>query len=161
MAKTFLIAIIAIVAVMAALVFVPGFNSQPASNQGQMSIEYTRQQFAKTEAGLAATSDEMLTIESDGSATYIKTGGQPERFTVGSEDMKRLKDLVLESGFMQIPATDYPAQEGSTNFAKYTLDVQAGGDSKTITWARPGAGEVPFLVNEAGTRLDAIIEQRS
>ena len=150
MAKAFLIAIIAIVAVMAALAFLPGFNSQPASNQAQVSIDYTRQ--------TAATS-EMLAIENDGSATYTKTGGQPERFTVGSEDMKRLKDLVLESGFMQIPAANYPAQEGATNFTRYTLGVKAGDESKTITWARPGA-EIPFLVNEVGTRLDAIIESR-
>jgi hypothetical protein len=160
MAKTFLIAIIAIVAVMAALVLLPGFNSQPASNQAQVSVQYTRQQFEKTDSGLASTNDEVLTIENDGSATYVKTGGQPDRFTIGGEDMKLLKDLILESGFMQIPETNYPAQADAANITTYTLKVQAGDDSKTITWARPGA-DVPFLINEAGTRLDAIIEQRN
>lgn len=160
MAKTFLIAIIAIVAAMAVLVLLPGFNSQPASNQAQVSIEYTKRQFERTDAVLAATGDEVLTIGNDGSATYVKTGGQPERFTVGSEDMKRLKDLVLESGFMQIPAINYPAQGDAANITTYTLKVQAGGDSKTMIWSRPGA-EIPFLVNEVGLRLDAIIEQRS
>jgi hypothetical protein len=125
-----------------------------------LSLEYSRQKFVRTEAGLTAASDEVLAIENGGSATYIKTGEQLEKFTVRSEDMKRLKDLILASGFMQIPKTDYPVQEGVANFTKYMLKVQAGNDAKTITWARPTAGgEIPFLINEAGTRLDTIIER--
>jgi hypothetical protein len=165
MAKTFLAVIAAVVAVMAALILVPGLNNQSVSNQTQLSLEYSRQHLVKTDTGFAIASAESLAIGNDGSATYTKTGEQPKKFTVSSEEMKRLKDLVLESGFMQIPKTDYPAQEGLANFTKYTVKVSAGDKTKTISWANLeayGSGGIPpSIITNTGERLDDIISSHA
>lgn len=169
MVNKFLIAIAAVVAVMAALVLAPGFNSnrqQSATTDQtqQVSLEYSRQQLARTESGsLAAAAAEVLTVENDGSATYTKVGGQLDgrKFTVSEEEMKQLRARIFGTGFMQIPETDYSQQEGLANFTKYTLKLQDGGDLKTISWVNPGAhaGTIPPIITKVGELLDSIISR--
>lgn len=179
MLAKFPIAIAAIVAVMFVLVLVPGFSNNrqgqqqqqgvtPAASPQEISLEYSRQHLTRTEAGsLAAASAELLTIENDGTVTYRKIGEQDDdggerRFTLGEEEVKRLKGLILETGFMQIPKTQYQQKEGLDSFTKYTLKVRAGGESKTISWVDPDSYDgtvIPPIITNIGSQMDMIISK--
>jgi hypothetical protein len=163
MATKFLIVIAAVVAAMAALVLLPSFNSKPATDQTQMSLEYSRQHLSRIENGqFAATSAEMLTIGNDGSAKYSKLVGAPDEktFRISSDDMKRLKDLILETGFMQIPDANYQQRQGLASVTQYTLKVSAGGSTKTINWVDPNSNDsVPSIIGNVGAQLDDIISR--
>jgi type II secretory pathway pseudopilin PulG len=165
MVNKFLIAIVGIVAAMAALVLVPSFNSSPEQQQ-DLSIEYRRQNLTGIEDGqLIATSAEDFVIRIDRSAVYRNLTGAPDvkQFMVSSEEMSRLKGLILSTGFMQVPGADYPQKEGLGNLTKYTLKLASGSNSKTITWVNIEASEtsVPSIVTNIGAQLDTIIERRA
>jgi len=162
MAKKFLIAIAAVVAVMAALVLLPSFSSAPATGKA-LSLEYSRQNLTRMENGqFVAASAEVLTIENNGSAKYGKLVGPPaeKEFKINSDDMKRLKDLILETGFMQIPDANYPQKEGLDNVTKYSLKVDADGSTKTINWVDPDSNDnVPSIIGNIGIQLDGVISK--
>jgi hypothetical protein len=145
MAKKFLIVVAAIVAVMAALALLPGIFSQAEA----FNLEYRRDHIYRVEGGGYNTIDQgILNIRQDGSATYVVLNGlgvqlEERQFTVRGDEMKVLKELFLNTGFMQIQ-----------------LDVHAGEESQSFRWVNPeaGFGNIPSIVINAGTRLDAIIE---
>lgn len=165
MAKKFLIAIAGVVAIMAALILLPGVSRQG----GNVTIEYHRDTVIRMESGLYDVGErQTLTINNDGSAKYVGPGSQGEpqverRFSVGSEEMKVLRELFLNTGFMQIPTTNYEERSGLANFTRYELTVLSGDDSQSIRWVNPEASNtsVPSIVINAGSRLDAIIERHS
>jgi hypothetical protein len=164
MVNKFLIAIIAIVAVMAGLIAVPRLGGQPAELQQDLSIEYSRQNLTRIEDGrLVAASAEDLTIINDRSALYRDiTGATGEKtFTISVEEMNSLKGLIIETGFMQVDSASYPEKKGLANLTRYTVELTSGGDSKTISWANMEASEtaVPSIVRNIGAQLDAIIER--
>lgn len=159
MVNKFLIAIAGVVAVMAALVLAPSF-----SPSDQLEISYVVMHIVRNEAGALeeTTSREILAIKNDGSATYT-VGSDERRFSLTSEEVKRLRALILETGFMRIPAADYEQKEGLGNFTRYALTVEAGDDSKNFTWVNPEAqgGAIPPIITNIGAQLDAIIERRA
>ena len=145
MVNKFLIAIVAIIAVMAALVVMPGIGSQPT--QPELNIEYSRQNLTRLEDGrLVAASAEDLVIGNDRYAVYRNLTGPPDekRFTISNEEMNGLKGLILTTGFMQVPGTDYPQKDGIVNLTKYTLKLESGSNSKTISWVNQGSSESRF-----------------
>ena len=85
------------------------------------------------------------------------------RFSVSSEEMKVLRELFLNTGFMQIPTTNYEERSGLANFTRYELSVLSGEDSQLIHWVNPEAsnGSIPSIIINAGSRLDAMIERNS
>lgn len=160
MVNKFLIAIIAVVAVMAALVFLPGVGKQDP----QFELDYTISHMTRTEAGLPdLTAREVLSIENDGSALHYTVNGTTveRKFSLSGEEMKMIRALVLETGFMEIPVTNYPENDGLANFTRYRIEVQAGGDSQVITWVNAHAhnGTVPSLITNIGSQLDAVIKR--
>ena len=162
MVNKFLIAIVVIIAVMVALVVMPGIGSQP-TQQPELKIEYNRQNLTRLEDGrLVAASAEDLVIGNDRHAVYRNLTGPPDekRFTISNEEMNGLKGLILTTGFMQVPGTDYPQKDGIVNLTKYTLKLESGSNSKTISWVNQGASEVsvPSIVRNIGTQLDAVIK---
>lgn len=164
MVNKFLVAIAAIVAVMVALVAVPRIGSQPADLQQDLSIEYSRQNLTQIEDGrLVAASAEDLIIRNDRTATYRNLTGPPDEkgFTISSVEMNRLKGVILTTGFIQVEDADYPQKDGLANLTKYTLKLESGDNSKTISWVNLEASEaaVPSIVRNIGEQLDAIIER--
>lgn len=160
MAKKFLIAVAGIVAVMAALVILPGVSRQ----SGTVSIEYRRDAVSMTDTGLyEIQSRETLRIGNDGSAKYYRPNGQVLEFTVASEELKVLRELFLSTGFMQIPSRDYAEKTGVANFTRYDLSIKSEDGDQSIRWVNPEAsGEsIPSVIINAGSRLDAIIERKS
>ena len=175
MVAKFPVVIAAVVAVMVALILLPSFNNNNKSTtsadaQAQLKLQYDRQQLSRREpnAVLGATSADMLTIENDGSAKYRKLVGAPNEktFTITSDEMRQLKGLILDTGFMTIPATDYTQKEGLANVTKYTIKVNAnsrssGNNEKTINWVDPDSynGTIPPIIINVGSTLDSIISK--
>jgi CHASE1-domain containing sensor protein len=163
MAKKFLAVAAGVVAVMAALVLLHGLFTQGES----FTLEYRQSNFSQSEGGrYTAVEDEILNIRQDGSATYSLLNSQgvqitERQFSVSSDEMKVLRELFLNTGFMQIPDSEYGERQGLSNFTRYRLDIQSGDDSKSFLWVNPEAsfGNIPSIIINAGTRLDAIIER--
>ena len=166
MANKFLIIIFSIIAVMAALVFMPGIRSEPSELQQDLGIEYGRQNLTRLEDGrYVAASAEDLVIRNNRYATYrnLTHGLKTEQFTISGEELNGLKGLVISTGFMQVRGEDYPHSEGHANVTRYTLKLNSGGSSKTVTWFNLEASQVavPAIVRNIGGQLDDIIERHT
>ncbi len=149
-----------IITVMVVLIALPNLNRQ--SNTDQVSdfrIEYSKQRLVRSETGLAASSAEILTIDSRGLATHSAGQSDEKQLQLSSEEFGRLKGLILETGFMQIPRTDYLQKEGLSEFTKYTLKVTAEGSQKTINWVDAASyeGTIPPIISNVGLQLDGVI----
>ncbi len=158
-----------IVIVMAVLIAFPNVSQQPAARD--ITIDYTRQHMTKAEAekGLLVTTQlETLTIDKDGSATYTKTDPReknpaaPQQFSLSRDEFAKIKSLVLDTGFMDIPKTDYVQSQNASNFVSYTLSIKTQETQKTINWVEPSAynGTIPPIITNVGTQLDGIIASK-
>jgi hypothetical protein len=161
--------IAAIVIVMAVLIAIPNISQQPAAKD--ITIDYTRQHMRKTDAGkgLIVTSQvETLSIDKDGSATYKKTDSTqknsaiPQQFSLNRDDFTKIKSLVLDTGFMDIPKTDYVPSQNASQFVSYTLSIKTQESQRTINWVEPDAynGTIPPLITNIGTQLDGVIASK-
>ncbi|MGI0020128.1 MAG: hypothetical protein ACREAY_06635 [Nitrososphaera sp.] len=161
----FALVIIGIVAAMAVLIALPSATQQPVA--GDLEIDYSKQRLSKIGNDFVATKVELLSISNDGSATYSETDPRlkilpvEERFTVSGDDYRKLRDLILETGFIEIPRTDYLEVAGGIDeYTKYRLTVRSGDSQKTFNWVDAYEGTVPYLIETAGSSLDAIAEHR-
>jgi hypothetical protein len=195
MVAKFLFAIAAIIAVMVALILLTVFSNGNNNNdksstidQTQINIQYSRQKLVGTNPRTSAsTNADVLTIENDGSAKYRNPEhtSTEKTFLVSSEDVRQLKDLILGSGFLNIPSVDYKPREGIATAEKYTLEVNVhvndnnsknnNDTSKTYSWDNPESYEVgtnntttttiitsphpPSILTNIGARLDNIISK--
>ena len=161
----FALAIIGIVAVMAILIALPNITNQqqqqPAA--GSIEIEYGRQQLTKIGDDFVATKAELLRISNDRAATYSETDPRlkimpvEERFTVSGNDYNKIRDLILDTGFMEIPRTDYlQVANGADEYTRHTLTVRTGDSQKTFNWVEPNEDTVPPIVTNAGARIAAL-----
>jgi hypothetical protein len=138
---------------------------QPATSN--LEIEYTKQRLTKIGDDFVVTKTELLRISKDRAATYSTTDLRldiqtiEDGFIVISEYYNKLKGLILETGFVEIPRTDYlQVAEGVDAYTRYMLTIRTGDSQKTFNWVDAYDGTVPYLIETAGTELDAIIERR-
>ncbi len=168
MVARFPIVIAGVAATMVALILLPGLNAgnDEPSDQSQLNIQYSKQNLTRNQAGsLVASSAELLVVRNDGTATYTRiVGSQTEErsFTLGGEDMKRLRALILGTGFTSIPEADYLQKPGLANITKYTLKIQTDDlKTKTMSWVDPEFhdGPIPPIIINAGSLLDSIVSR--
>jgi hypothetical protein len=159
LARKFVFVLAGVVAVMAALIALPNLSRQPP--QETLSIEYSRQHVTMIDQRLVTQSAELLSINEDGSATHTSIGGQERRVSLSSEELGRIRALILETGFTQIPVTNYPQSDDADDFTRYTLRVRTDDGQKTFNWVDPEAhnGIVPPIILNIGTHLDAVIDR--
>lgn len=165
MVNKFVFVIAGIVVVMAVLIALPNVM-QPAQD---ITIKYDRQNVTRTDGTFVATYIESLTIARDGSATYsgydprLQSIPQEERFTLSNEEFGRIKALVLETGFMDIPTADYLQSDDAGEFTKYALVITTADGQKTFNWVNPEAheGTIPPIVLNVGAQLDQIASRRA
>jgi len=157
MVSKFVIAIIVGIAIMIALVLFPGFDQTP--DRTRLDLEYSKQLLTRSANGsLFAMNAQLLVIRDDGSATYTNITGsdiKEKDFTVGGEELNSLRGLILETGFMQIPANELPQQEGLGNFTKYTIKAKTDTDERTISWIN----DAPALIIAIRDPLEGIISE--
>ena len=164
MVSKFVIAIFAVIAVMIALLLFPGFdNDQLPEERSRLDLEYSKQLLIRSGNGsLVASNAQLLVIRNDGTATYTNITGsniEEKAFTIGSEELKSLWGLILETGFMQIPVSELPLQEGLASFTKYTIKAQTDTDANTISWTESESSEetAPALIVNIQDQLEDII----
>jgi len=176
---------------MAVLVFVPGIsNSKSGPNNNQnigsdgsqlqlLSIDYGRQNVSTFESNKTTLVDtEQLSISNDGSAKYVRSAsksgsGDTRQFTVSSDELSRLRSLITETGFMQIPSANYSQSNSMSNLNRYSLSITTssrqatdvggfpspGENPKTFEWTDPSSTTVtvPPIIRNIGTQLDQLI----
>jgi hypothetical protein len=159
LARKFVLALAGIVTVMAVLIALPNISRQPA--QETLGIEYSRQHVTRTEQGFVTQSADLLSISADGIATYTPIGGQERRISLSNEELGRIRGLILETGFTQIPVTNYPQSQDADDFTRYTLRVSTDDGQKTFNWVSPEAhnGIIPPIILNVGAQLDAVIDR--
>lgn len=157
MVNKFAIIIAGIVAAMGIIIALPNINTDQA---GDFKLEYSKQELSRTESGvLGAVSVELLSIDKNGLASYSKDQSAEKQLQLSKEETGRIKGLILETGFLEIPKTDYLQKDGVTEFTKYTVKITAEGRQKTINWVNESAHEgiIPPIISNLGLQLDSAI----
>ncbi len=165
MVNKFVFVIAGIVAVMAVLIALPNLT-QPAQ---EITIKYDKQNVTRTSDASVVTYAESLTIDRNGAATYtgydprVRSVPQEQRFTLSNEEFGGIKGLILETGFMDIPVTEYQPSADADEFTQYSFVATTADGQKTFSWVNPEAhdGTVPPILLNVGTQLDQIISRRA
>lgn len=134
-----------------------------------MRIEFTKEDVKRVSYGvterLGALESRKLIIDEKGQAFYDVTiegeKGFQTRFQVNSQDLKRLKALVTDTGFMQIPKSEFAVKDNAREFTRYTLNINMNNQAKIVRWADEEASEefVPPLVTRISDTLTEIVDK--
>ena len=133
----------------------------------RIDIEYTKHQLKKISYGITervgAQKTEILTIKNDGQAKYsVSEGGyiQPDvRSKLDEAKLNKIRALIKETGFMEIPPESFAIRENVTEYQKSNVKVTLNGRVNQIHWPEQDAtdGFVPPIVTMVESELDQII----
>lgn len=172
MVKKMMFALGAIPVIVALLISVPLLtkNEIPitaANSLDRLDIEYTKHQLKKINYGVTertgAQKTEILTIKNDGELKYSVTELgylQPDiRSQLDEKKLNKIKALIKETGFMQIPSESFPILENATEYQKSNVKITLNGRSQEIHWPEQNAtdGFIPPIITMVETELDQII----
>ena len=147
----------------------PEVPSVAVNSQDVMTLEYTKEHLKKISFGLTqsigADTAEVLTIQNDGSAVYSLTENgysNPDvKYQLSSDELKRLKAVIKETGFMDIPDTNYLAKPDLNEYEKYGLQVTLNGNTVNFQWPDHNSSQefVPPIMTQVQSNLDGIIAE--
>ena len=112
---------------------------------------------------VGAIRSETLIIDEKGQAFYdLRVEGEmgfQTRFQLSSQDIRRLEGLIKDTGFMQIPKSEFAKSEVN-EFTRYTLEINQGNQVKTVQWTNESASKdfVPPLLTMMSDAFINIIE---
>lgn len=167
-----MLALGAIPVVIALLISVPLLtkNEIPisaANSFDKLDIEYTKHQLRTVEYGVTertgAEKTEILLIKNDGELKYSVTELgylQPDiRSQLDEKKLNKIKALIKETGFMEIPVDSFPILEDVKEFQKSNVKITLNGRNQEIHWPEQNAtsGFIPPIITMVETELDAII----
>ncbi|MEK6834535.1 MAG: hypothetical protein AABY31_03530 [Thermoproteota archaeon] len=174
MARPILLLIGAIPVVMALLIAIPQLTKPEipvtaADSNDVISIEYSVQHLKKVQFGITdtigATRTELLSIQNDGNAIYsVTVNGKPEpdiKNTLEKDTVKKLKALIKETGFMQIPKSPFTVKNDMSEYDKFGIKVTLNGITNSIQWPEQNATSefIPPLITHVKDELDGIISE--
>jgi hypothetical protein len=168
-----IIIILGAIPVLAALFIVvpqllrPEIPSVAVNPEDVITLEYNKEHLKKISFGLTqslgADTAEVLTIRNDGSAVYSLTkngNSEPDvKYKLASDELKQLKALVKETGFMNIPDTNYPVKPDLDEYEKYGLELTLNGKTVNFQWPDQNSSQqfVPPIITQVQSSLDGII----
>ena len=167
-----MLALGAIPVVIALLISVPLLtkNEIPisaANSFDKLDIEYTKHQLRTVEYGVTertgAEKTEILLIKNDGELKYSVTELgylQPDiRSQLDEKKLNKIKALIKETGFMEIPVDSFPILEDVNEFQKSNVKITLNGRNQEIHWPEQNAtsGFIPPIITMVEAELDAII----
>ena len=171
--KKTLIAAATIPIIIALVIAIPKMSpgdQTTTSTSAQMRIQFVKEDMRRVSFGVTETvgaqKSETLIINNDGNAFYNVDvegeKGSQTRFQVDAKEVKRIKALVAETGFMQIPKEQFDVMDNATEFTRYTLTVSLDGSTKTVQWVDETASEdfVPALLTMLRDTLLGTIKDR-
>ncbi|MCA9813365.1 MAG: hypothetical protein KC483_10985 [Nitrosarchaeum sp.] len=145
---------------------IPFSASTPAD---RLEIEYTKHQLKKISYGvterIGAQKTEILVVKNDGEIRYSLTeGGYPNpdiKSKLDSEQLKKIKALIKETGFITIPAESFPIMDNVTEYQKSSVKVTLNGRVNQIFWPEQSATSkfIPPIITMVESQLDEIVEQ--
>lgn len=171
-----IIALGAIPIIVALLISVPLItkNEIPisaANSFDRLDIEYTKHQLKKIDYGvterIGAQKTEILLIKNDGETKYSVTEQgylQPDiRSNLDEKKLNKIKALIKETGFMQIPSESFPILENATEYQKSNVKITLNGRNQEIHWPEQNAtdGFIPPIITMVEAELDQIISELS
>jgi len=174
MVKKIYLAMGAIPVIVALLISVPLLtkNEIPISAANfldRIDIEYTKHQLKKIDYGVTervgAQKTEILLIKNDGEAKYSVTEQgylQPDiRTNLDEKQLNKIRALIKETGFMQIPSESFPILENATEYQKSNVKITLNGHPQEIHWPEQNAtsGFIPPIITMVEDELDWIISQ--
>ncbi|MFQ5940170.1 MAG: hypothetical protein ACE5KA_00515 [Nitrososphaerales archaeon] len=147
-------------------------GDQPSStNASLLRIEFIKEDMKRvshvvTERAGALRSETLIIDEKRQAFYDVKVEGEKgfqTRFQVNLQDMKRLKALITDTGFMQIPKSEFVPTDDAQEFTRYTLKVTLDNQAKTIQWVDESSSKdfVPPLLVMLSDTLAKIIENNS
>ena len=145
---------------------IPFSASTPAD---RLEIEYTKHQLKKISYGVTervgAQKTEILVIKNDGEIRYSLTeGGYPNpdiKSKLDNEQLKKVRALIKETGFITIPAESFPIMDNVTKYQKSSVKVTLNGHVNQIFWPEQNATSkfIPPIITMVESQLDEIVEQ--
>ena len=140
-----------------------------ADSNDVISIEYSTQHLKKVQFGITdtigATKTELLSIQNDGNVRYSVTiDGKPEpdiTDVLSNDTMKKLKALIKETGFMQIPRNSFTIKNDVSGYDKFGIKITLNGITSNIQWPEQNATSefIPPLIVHVKDELDGIISE--
>ena len=138
-----------------------------ANSFDKLDIEYTKHQLKTIDYGVTertgSQKTEILLIKNDGELKYSVTEQgylQPDiRSQLDEKKLNKIKALIKETGFMQIPSESFPILENVTEFQKSNVKITLNGRNQEIHWPEQNAtsGFIPPIITMVEAELDAII----
>lgn len=145
----------------------PEVTNVAVNSEDTISLQYTKEHLKKISFGLTqsigADTAEVLSIQNDGSAVYSLTKNsysEPDiKYQLTAEEVKQLKALIKETGFMEIPDTTYQVKPDLDEYEKYGLQVTLNGNTVNFQWADQNSTQqfVPPIITQVQSSLDGII----
>ena len=105
----------------------------------------------------------MLFRSNDGELKYSVTEQgylQPDiRSQLDEKKLNKIKALIKETGFMQIPVESFPVMENVTEYQKSNVKITLNGRNQEIHWPEQNAtsGFIPPIITMVEAELDAIM----
>ena len=140
-----------------------------ADSSDVISIEYSKQHLKRVPLGvtesIGAQKTELLSIQNDGNVRYsVTTNGYPEpdkEYVLEKSKLKKLRALIKETGFMQIPKSSFSIKSNAVEFDKFGIKVALNGRSTDIQWPEQNATDefIPPLIDKVKSELDEIISE--
>lgn len=147
----------------------PEIQSSAINSEDVMSLQYTKEHLEKVSFGLTqsigADTAEVLTIQNDGSTVYSLTKNgysEPDvKYQLSQDELTKLKALIKETGFVDIPNNVYQVKPDATDYEKYSIQVTFDGQTVNLQWADQNASQefVPPIINQVQSSLDGIISE--
>lgn len=146
-------------------------GDQTATSASPLRIEYIKEDMKRISYGVTertgALKSETLLIDEKGQAYYNLNiegeKGSQTKFQVSQQDMKRLKAIITDTGFMFIPKSEFAIKEDANEFTRYTLKITLDNQVKTVQWVNEDASQdfVPPLLIMLSDTLTKIVEEHS
>ncbi|MGB0855632.1 MAG: hypothetical protein ACPGQP_01195 [Nitrosopumilus sp.] len=176
MIKPLYIAMGAIPVIVALLIMVPLITkneipTSAANSLDKIDIEYTKHQLKKISYGVTervgAEKTEILYIKNNGDLKYSLTEQgylQPDiRSKLDESKLNKIKALIKETGFIEIPSESFPIMENATEYQKSNVKIILNGRENQIHWPEQNvtSGFIPPIVTMVELELDEIIAEFS
>ena len=173
MSKRLLIAVAVVIVVIALAIAVPKISpgDQAATNTPtDMRISFVKEDMKRVSFGvtenIGSQKSETLIINNDGTAFYTRSvegeKGSQAKFQVDGQELKRIRALITETGFMQIPKEQFEPRDNVTEFTRYTLTASFGSSAKTVQWVDESSSKdtVPALLTMIKETLLGTVKDR-
>lgn len=176
MVKPLYIAMGAIPVIVALLIMVPLITkneipTSAANSLDKIDIEYTKHQLKKISYGITervgAEKTEILYIKNNGDLKYSLTEQgylQPDiRSKLDESKLNKIKALIKETGFIEIPSESFPIMENATEYQKSNVKIVLNGRENQIHWPEQNvtSGFIPPIVTMVESELDEILAELS